>query len=253
MSMMERIKHALGGDLEELDEIDIHEAPSMANSSRPQNENTNVPHLSSIMRMNEPLQLDLIPSIASRNNGMDFTTSDSDLGLLGLSPGRHPNESMDYLSLMHGITRQSAIPDLYSHSPGNSMATLNTSALTNTSPLQHPTDKATPSLGMRGLEPMGGFPSKRSQHSEEKSTHKDMELDMNLPFPVKLHYILSNPKYQDCVAWLPHGRAWRVLKPKAFERRIIPKFFRSEKYASFMRQVRELIKVSRISVWPFKY
>jgi HSF-type DNA-binding len=54
-------------------------------------------------------------------------------------------------------------------------------------------------------------------------------------FPSKLHAILSSPEYQDVISFLPHGRAWRVLKPKAFEESVIPKFFRSSKYASFMR------------------
>ena len=57
------------------------------------------------------------------------------------------------------------------------------------------------------------------------------------PFPVKLHRILSNPEYNDIVSWLPHGRSWRVLKPKAFEEKVIPLYFRHAKYASFMRQV----------------
>jgi hypothetical protein len=58
------------------------------------------------------------------------------------------------------------------------------------------------------------------------------------PFPVKLHRILSNPEYNDVISWLPHGRSWRVLKPKAFEEKVIPLYFRHAKYASFMRQVR---------------
>lgn len=57
------------------------------------------------------------------------------------------------------------------------------------------------------------------------------------PFPVKLHRILSNPEYSDFISWLPHGRSWRVLKPKAFEEKIVPRYFRHTKYASFMRQV----------------
>lgn len=57
------------------------------------------------------------------------------------------------------------------------------------------------------------------------------------PFPVKLHKILSNSEYSDYISWLPHGRSWRVLKPKAFEEKVIPLFFRHAKYASFMRQV----------------
>ena len=62
----------------------------------------------------------------------------------------------------------------------------------------------------------------------------------NTAFPSKLHEILSSPEFQDLITWLPHGRAWRVLKPKVFEEKIIPKFFRSSKYASFMRQVCKL-------------
>jgi hypothetical protein len=58
------------------------------------------------------------------------------------------------------------------------------------------------------------------------------------PFPVKLHRILSNHEYSDVISWLPHGRSWRVLKPKAFEEKVIPLYFRHAKYASFMRQVR---------------
>jgi HSF-type DNA-binding len=57
-------------------------------------------------------------------------------------------------------------------------------------------------------------------------------------FPTKLYKILSDPQYQEYIVWLPHGRAWRVLKPKALEEDVIPKFFRSDRYASFMRQVR---------------
>jgi hypothetical protein len=56
-------------------------------------------------------------------------------------------------------------------------------------------------------------------------------------FPSKLHKIISNPLHREFIDWLPHGRAWRILKPKMFEKDVIPKFFRSERYASFMRQV----------------
>ena len=56
-------------------------------------------------------------------------------------------------------------------------------------------------------------------------------------FPCKLHAILSNENYSDYISWLPHGRAFRVLKPKAFEEDVLPKYFRSTKFASFMRQV----------------
>lgn len=56
-------------------------------------------------------------------------------------------------------------------------------------------------------------------------------------FPTKLRRILSNPKFQEFITWLPHGRSWRILKPKAFEAIVIPLYFHHAKYASFMRQV----------------
>ncbi|KAG7343853.1 HSF-type DNA-binding protein [Nitzschia inconspicua] len=62
-------------------------------------------------------------------------------------------------------------------------------------------------------------------------------LDMNLTFPVKLHMILSFPVCQEFVQWCSHGRAWKIISPKKFEAHVLPKFFRSAKHASFMRQV----------------
>ena len=56
-------------------------------------------------------------------------------------------------------------------------------------------------------------------------------------FPTKLYMILMDPNCQDCISWLPHGRAWKVLHPKVFEEKVIPNVFRSGRYASFMRQV----------------
>ena len=75
----------------------------------------------------------------------------------------------------------------------------------------------------------------RSLEEEENAPARTTGKDP--PFPIKLHRILSNPEYSDLISWLPHGRSWRVLKPKAFEEKIVPRYFRHTKYASFMRQV----------------
>jgi len=56
-------------------------------------------------------------------------------------------------------------------------------------------------------------------------------------FVVKLHMILSNSKFEEIVTWLPHGRSWRILRPKDFEEQVIPLYFRHGRYSSFMRQV----------------
>lgn len=55
-------------------------------------------------------------------------------------------------------------------------------------------------------------------------------------FPAKMHAILSRKDFEDIVAWLPHGRSWRVLKPREFEVKVIPKFFEHAKFSSFVRQ-----------------
>jgi len=65
----------------------------------------------------------------------------------------------------------------------------------------------------------------------------------NSPFPVKLHAILSDPQYHDCMVWLAHGKAWKIVNPQELEQRVLSKFFRSSRYASFMRQV-------SLSKWP---
>ena len=56
------------------------------------------------------------------------------------------------------------------------------------------------------------------------------------PFPDKLHEMLSHVQESDTVAWLPHGRAFIVRKPKDFTTRIMPQFFRQTKLTSFQRQ-----------------
>jgi hypothetical protein len=56
-------------------------------------------------------------------------------------------------------------------------------------------------------------------------------------FPMKLFDMLSREEFSEMIAWAPHGRSWRVLKPKAFESEVLPQYFTHGKYNSFMRQV----------------
>lgn len=146
-------------------------------------------------------------------------------------------------------TRTLPMSDLYRRSSPQDVSVMNTNVITNTSPMQFSIDRVVPSSsGMLRLDQNYMlFPSstcrvmsgKQQVPNKPIRTKKENELDMNLPFPVKLHYILSNPKYQNYISWLPHGRSWRIVKPEAFEQDLIPKFFRSSKIASFMRQVSE--------------
>jgi HSF-type DNA-binding len=48
---------------------------------------------------------------------------------------------------------------------------------------------------------------------------------------------LADEENKEYIAWLPHGRAWKILKQHDFEEKVIPLYFRHAKLASFMRQV----------------
>jgi hypothetical protein len=85
---------------------------------------------------------------------------------------------------------------------------------------------------------MGVVPEGNAAVKPAKTTTKRPQSIVS--FPTKLYEILMDTKYADYVTWLPHGRAWRILKQKSFEKEVIPKHFRSARYASFMRQVSQI-------------
>jgi len=55
-------------------------------------------------------------------------------------------------------------------------------------------------------------------------------------FPAKMHSILSRSDLADIICWMPHGRAWRVLRPREFETEVLPTYFEHSKFSSFVRQ-----------------
>ena len=76
-------------------------------------------------------------------------------------------------------------------------------------------------------------------HNEalNEATVRGMKKISGTNFPSKLYEILSRNDIADIISWSPHGRSWKVHKPKVFEERIIPQYFRHSKYNSFTRQV----------------
>jgi len=56
-------------------------------------------------------------------------------------------------------------------------------------------------------------------------------------FPVKLYVILAQKEFNDIIAWMPHGRSWKVLKASLFESMVMPLFFEYSNYHSFNRLV----------------
>ena len=62
-------------------------------------------------------------------------------------------------------------------------------------------------------------------------------------FPARLHAILADDQFSHIIAWMPHGRAWKVLNKKLLMEEVVPEYFGQSKYASFTRQ---------LSGWGFK-
>ena len=55
-------------------------------------------------------------------------------------------------------------------------------------------------------------------------------------FPATMYAILCDPALKDVIAWMPHGRSWRILNPRELEIRVLPKYFEHNKFSSFIRQ-----------------
>lgn len=62
-------------------------------------------------------------------------------------------------------------------------------------------------------------------------------------FPVKLHRIVSDPMNAHIITWLPHGRAFKVIRRDELIRDVIPGYFVCSKYESFTRQ---------LTAWDYK-
>ena len=59
----------------------------------------------------------------------------------------------------------------------------------------------------------------------------------NAKLPAKLNHMLMDPSLQNIVSWMPHGRAWKILRPKDFTDVVLPRYFESVNYNSFVRLV----------------
>ncbi len=74
-------------------------------------------------------------------------------------------------------------------------------------------------------------------HLPDPDPSKPVTIPGRIPtFPAKLFAILSRPELADIISWMPHGRSWKVHKPREFEVKVIPSYFDHAKFSSFIRQ-----------------
>lgn len=74
-------------------------------------------------------------------------------------------------------------------------------------------------------------------HLADPDPSKPVTIPGRIPtFPAKLLAILSRPDLAEIISWMPHGRSWKVHKPREFEVKVIPSYFDHAKFSSFIRQ-----------------
>lgn len=56
-------------------------------------------------------------------------------------------------------------------------------------------------------------------------------------FVLKLMKVLSNKKYENVIKWMPSGKSFSIVDPKAFTAEVLPEHFKSAKYSSFTRKL----------------
>ena len=103
---------------------------------------------------------------------------------------------------------------------------------------------------MKQQEQLGSLSSKLRQSHERRRTSVESLTDgQSGNFPMKLYEMLKMADTQtfgassDAVAWLHHGRAFKILDEQVFMASIVPMFFKQTKIRSFYRQ---------LNLWGFK-
>jgi hypothetical protein len=61
-----------------------------------------------------------------------------------------------------------------------------------------------------------------------------------MTFSQKLHDMLLQDEYSGCLAWLPHGRAFRIISPKMMEQtKLLHFYFGHNRYSGFLIQLKK--------------
>jgi hypothetical protein len=83
---------------------------------------------------------------------------------------------------------------------------------------------------------MSGRPAMNDSVDDDALAKKRIDI-FESTFPHKLYHILQNPEFKDVITWMPSGRSWKMIDRKEFTKRVLPLFFRHQKFSSFKRQL----------------
>ena len=90
------------------------------------------------------------------------------------------------------------------------------------------------------------FPRPEADHRLKTDGEKKFEIPPRytrngrkraIPFPLKLMQVLSDEEYSHIISWMPNGKSFVILRPKAFVSEVLPSSFKSAQYASFTRKL----------------
>ena len=111
---------------------------------------------------------------------------------------------------------------------------MDTTVASKMGPVPPPTDQSVKTP----VEPKAPYFHYRDHsHLVDPDPNKPVTIPGRIPtFPAKLFAILSRPDLADIISWMPHGRSWKVHKPREFEVKVIPSYFDHAKFSSFIRQ-----------------
>jgi hypothetical protein len=77
----------------------------------------------------------------------------------------------------------------------------------------------------------------RTSGISEDGTALALDELRNSKLPAKLNHMLADPQNSHIISWMPHGRAWKILRPQEFTDRVLPRYFESVNYNSFVRLI----------------
>ena len=96
---------------------------------------------------------------------------------------------------------------------------------------------------------------RKRSYSDEPSCQEKTYRSYNKTFPQILYEILMKPELNHILSFLPNGGMWKVHDKRQFESEVMKKYFKTNKWESFLRQVtgwgfkRSKLLIHIVEIW----